>query len=78
MTIQIPVSVQAPVYTFRAGDYDVFAGLDVDQRSIAATLSDHDRLMQSLRLPYSATLHDISNPGNGTFRNPLRWWAISL
>ncbi len=31
-----------------------FVGLDVDRRSIAATFTDHDRLMQSLRLPYRA------------------------
>jgi hypothetical protein len=31
-----------------------FAGLDVDHHSIAATFTDHDRLMQSLCLPYSA------------------------
>src|SRR3984893_12900636 len=54
MTIQAQVSVQSEVYTFRPRDYDVFAGLDVDHHSIAATFTDHDRLMQSLRLPYSA------------------------
>jgi hypothetical protein len=54
MTIQTQVSVQSEVYTFRPRDYDVFAGLDVDKHSIAATFTDHDRLMQSLRLPYSA------------------------
>jgi transposase len=54
MTIQTQVSVQSEVYTFRPRDYDVFAGLDVDHRSIAATFTDHDRLMQSLRLAYSA------------------------
>lgn len=52
MTIQIQVSVQTN--TFRPRDYDVFGGLDVDHHSIAATFSDHDGLMQSLRLPYSA------------------------
>jgi hypothetical protein len=52
MTIQVQASVQAN--TFRPRDYDVFAGLDVDHHSIAATFTDHDRLMQSLRLSYSA------------------------
>jgi transposase len=52
MTVQAQVSVQAN--TFRPRDYDVFAGLDVDHHSIAATFTDHDRLMQSLRLSYSA------------------------
>jgi transposase len=32
----------------------VFAGLDVDKKSLAVIFTDHDRLMQSLRLPYSA------------------------
>jgi transposase len=52
MTIQAQVSVYPQVFVPR--DYDVFAGLDVDHHSIAATFTDHDRLMQSLRLPYSA------------------------
>jgi transposase len=55
MTIQIQVPVAAAVYTFRARDYDVFGGLDVDRRSLAATFADHDGLMRSLRLPYSAS-----------------------
>lgn len=54
MTIQTQVSVPSEVYTFRPHDYDVFAGLDVDHHSIAATFTDHDRLMQSQRLSYSA------------------------
>jgi transposase len=54
MTNQTQVSVQAEVYTFRPRDYDVFAGLDVDRHSMAATFRDHDRLMQSVRLAYSA------------------------
>jgi transposase len=45
MTNQTQVSVQSEVYTFRPRDYDVFAGLDVDHHSIAATFTDHDRLM---------------------------------
>src|SRR5882762_9106548 len=52
MTIQAQVSVYSQVFVPR--DYDVFAGLDVDHHSIAATFTDHQRLMQSLRLPYSA------------------------
>ena len=52
MTVQTPVSVYPPVFVPR--EYEVFAGLDVDHHSIAATFTDHDRLMQSLRLPYSA------------------------
>jgi hypothetical protein len=53
MTIQTQDSVQSQV--FRPRDYDVFAGLEVDHHSIAATFTDHDRLMRSLRLAYSAT-----------------------
>jgi hypothetical protein len=52
MTIPILVSAYPQVFVPR--DYDVFAGLDVDHHSIAATFTDHQRLMQSLRLPYSA------------------------
>jgi len=52
MTIQAQVSVNSQVFVAR--EYDVFAGLDVDHHSIAATFTDHQRLMQSLRLPYSA------------------------
>jgi len=39
MTIQAQVSVYAQVFVPR--DYDVFAGLDVDHHSIAATFTDH-------------------------------------
>jgi len=52
MTVPTQVSVYTQVFVPR--DYDVFAGLDVDHHSIAATFTDHERLMQSLRLPYSA------------------------
>ena len=52
MTIQAQVSVYSQVFVPR--DYDVFAGLDVDHHSIAVTFTDHQRLLQSLRLPYSA------------------------
>jgi transposase len=42
------------VSRFIASDYDIFAGLDVDKRSIAMTFSDHKTLLKSLRLPYSS------------------------
>src|SRR5881409_2677820 len=32
-------------------DYDVFAGLDVDKRSISVTFTDHQGLLKSLRIP---------------------------
>ena len=38
--------------TFVAADYDVFAGLDVDKRSISVTFSSHQGLIRSLRMPY--------------------------
>jgi transposase len=34
-------------------DYDVFAGLDVDKKSISVTFSDHQGMMKSMRMPYS-------------------------
>src|SRR5882762_10853596 len=44
-------TVQVP--TFIPRDYDVFAGLDVDKRSIAITFTDHGTMRKSLKLPYS-------------------------
>jgi transposase len=38
--------------TFIPRDYDIFAGLDVDKRSISVTFADHQRLLKSLRMPY--------------------------
>jgi transposase len=34
--------------------YDIFAGLDVDKKSLSVIFTDHDQLKQGLRLPYSA------------------------
>lgn len=34
-------------------DYDVFAGLDVDKKSISVTFSDHQGLQKSMRMAYS-------------------------
>ncbi len=48
------MTIQSQVFTFIPRDYEIFAGLDVDKHSIAVTFTDHSRLMQSLRLPYSA------------------------
>ena len=39
--------------TFVPRDYDVFAGLDVDKRSISVTFTDHQGLSRSMRIPYS-------------------------
>ena len=35
--------------------FDIFAGLDVDKKSMATTFIDHGTLFKSLRLPYSST-----------------------
>jgi transposase len=35
-------------------NYDVFAGLDVDKTSIAATFAAHDGTIKSMRIPYDA------------------------
>ena len=35
-------------------NYDIFAGLDVDKKSLVVIFTDHGQLKQSLRLPYSA------------------------
>lgn len=35
-------------------EYDVFAGLDVDKKSISVTFSDHRRFLRSLRMPSNA------------------------
>jgi transposase len=50
------------VSTFIPRDYDVFAGLDVDKRSIAVTFTDHGTMQKSLKLPYSAS-HLLSYTG---------------
>jgi transposase len=39
--------------TFIPRDYNVFAGLDVDKRSISVTFTDHNGFLKSLRMPYS-------------------------
>src|SRR5258707_14613650 len=52
MTNQAQVSVQSQEFVAR--DYEVLAGLDVDKHSIAVTFCNHEMLLRSLRLPYSA------------------------
>jgi hypothetical protein len=65
MTIQVQDSVQSLVFIPR--DYDVFAGIDVDKKSTAVIFTDHEQLMQSLRLPYSAAqlLNYAESDGRG-------------
>jgi transposase len=38
--------------TFIPRDYDVFAGLDVDKKSISVTFTDHQGFLKSLTMPY--------------------------
>jgi transposase len=39
--------------TFIPRNYDLFAGLDVDKKSISVTFLDHQGLLKSMRMPYS-------------------------
>ena len=48
------MTVAAPVSRFIPARFDIFAGLDVDKKSMATTFSDHGTLFKSLRLPYSS------------------------
>jgi hypothetical protein len=48
------MTIQSQVFRFIPRDYENFAGFDVDHHSIAVTFTDHDRLLQSLRLPRMA------------------------
>lgn len=41
------------IETFISHDYDVFAGLDVDKKSISVTFTDHQGSVKSMRMPYS-------------------------
>jgi transposase len=48
------MTVAATVSSIVPAQFDIFAGLDVDKKSMATTFSDHGTLMKSLRLPYSS------------------------
>lgn len=48
------MTFQSSICSIRPQNYQVFSGLDVDKGSIAVTFSDHNRLINSLRLPYSS------------------------
>ena len=54
MTLATEVSNPIQILRIVPREYEVFGGLDVDHHSIVATFADHGKLMQSLRLPYSA------------------------
>lgn len=42
------------VSSITPAQFDIFAGLDVDKKSMATTFTDHGTLLKSLRLPHSA------------------------
>ena len=41
-------------FGYRPSDYDIFSGLDVDKKSIAATFTSHEGLLKSVKMPYKA------------------------
>jgi hypothetical protein len=41
---------------FVPDNYDIFAGLDVDEKNMAVSFTDHQQLKQALRMPDSAQL----------------------
>ena len=49
------MTIQVQVPRFIPRDYDVFAGLDVDKRSMAVVFADHDGSQRALRMASSAT-----------------------
>src|SRR6266849_1852376 len=49
------MTIQTQVTSFIPRNYDVFAGLDVDKKSMAVVFADHDGAMRSLRMANSAT-----------------------
>ena len=49
------MTVATTVSSIIPAQFDIFAGPDVDKKSMATTFSDHGTLFKSLRLPYSAT-----------------------
>lgn len=48
--------------TFVPRDYDVFAGLDVDKRSLSVTFTDHPGVSRSRRIP-SRVAHRLNDVG---------------
>jgi transposase len=44
---------QVPVFRFLPRNYDVFAGLDVDKKSMSVVFTDHGGAMRALRLAHS-------------------------
>src|SRR5882762_439763 len=48
------MTIQIQVPRFIPRDYDVFAGLDVDKKSMAVIFTNHDGPMRALRMAHSA------------------------
>jgi len=48
------MTLRSQVLEFRAYQYEIFVGLDVDKRSIAVTFADRGELLKSMRMPYSS------------------------
>jgi transposase len=49
------MTVQSPHFSFNPGQFDIFAGLDVDKRRMTTTFSNHQgTLFRSLSFPYSS------------------------
>lgn len=48
------MTVQSQVSKFIPYQYDIFAGLDVDKKSMAVTFINHNKWLNSLRLPHSS------------------------
>jgi transposase len=49
------MTIQPTAYKFIPRDYDVFAGLDVDKRSMSVVFADHDGAQRALRMAHDAT-----------------------
>src|SRR5687768_8003542 len=48
------MTLATPGRSIIPAQFDIFAGLDVDKKSMATTFIDHGTLFKSLRLPYSS------------------------
>jgi transposase len=48
------MSAESLQQVFVPGEFEIFAGLDVDKTRIAVTFTDHERLLKSLQMPYSS------------------------
>ena len=56
--------------TFVPREYDVFAGLDVDKKSIAATFSSHQGFIRSLSMPKGTAVIFKASPQLGQCSMP--------